>query len=652
MKAISWLIGISVPILPFILFANGPEDGENTSSEPPIIVEQITVSAERSETTIKETTAKVTVISDLVIQERLINDTRDLFKYEPGIYVSNDGGRLGLNGINIRGIGGNRVLTQVDGIRSAEQFDFGPLSAHQITIDVDSLRSVEVIRGTASSLYGSDALGGVVSFVTKDPVHYLNEWGKSNGFQVKTGYDGKNDMTNLHLTGAFTFGEYQALLSVGRRDYEARDNQGVIAAFDDTRTTPNDIDGESLEVLAKLVRQTNDGGFLRLTAEVYDAESLTNLYTSQGVSSPFGFPVEVANASADDTSSRLRLSIDQSIQGMDAVLADSLTWKLYSRDSKTEQTTLEDQLTQLGPASTNIRRTGRMDFEQESFGAEVVVHKNHTTGNSDLRITYGASFERSDFGQVRDRRDLDLNTNNPDAYTGSLIFPTRYFPNSEVDEVGAFVQAEAYFFGGKLKVIPSMRYDRFKLSPDQNDTIYLESTGTTERPAGLDNDAISPKLGVFVEITDHLAWTGQYAEGFRAPAYSSVNSGFTNINGGYQTLPNPDLETETSQSMETGIKLYGKKGSLSLHYFDNEFNDFIEDSVFVGISQTGLATFQAQNMENVSIEGFEVTGDYLVNENWSLLFSYADIEGENSDTGAPLESIEPRKGCVGYSVER
>ncbi|MDJ0837635.1 MAG: TonB-dependent hemoglobin/transferrin/lactoferrin family receptor [Acidobacteriota bacterium] len=609
----------------------------------------MTVTAERTPVPIKEATAKVSVIDDSRIEDQLINDVRDLVKYEPGVYVGNNGTRLGLNGFNIRGIGGNRVLTRVDGVTTSEQFDFGPFNIHQYAVDVDTLKAVEIVRSSASSLYGSDALGGVVSFVTKDPSDYIADWQQDQGFIVKTGYDGETESVDLGLTGVFTVGEYQGLLTAVRREFGERDNQGELASLDATRTAPNDIDGSSTQILGKLVRNLSVNNRLRFSLELFDSAADANVYTSQGASSMFGVVTEITDYTADDSQERLRLSVDQEMREMESAWADTLQWRLHWQQAETNQETLETRISTVGPVTTNILRTGTVDFEQDNLGAELLLGKTFETESTMTRITYGLTLERTEFGQIRDRRDLDLDTGNPDAYTGSLIFPTRYFPNSTVDEYGAFVQAETYFLDGRLKITPGLRFDDYSLSPDENDTIFLESTGTTEPPAGLDDDSVSPKLGIYAQLSDHVAWTGHYAHGFRAPAYSSVNSGFTNVAGGYQTLPNPELTPETSDNLETGLKLFGKRGSLSLTYFDNSFEDFIADSVFVGVSQTGLALFQALNLNNVEISGLELAGDYMFYTNWSLRFSYADIDGEDEDSGDPIESIQPPKGVVGIS---
>ncbi|MCB1805030.1 MAG: TonB-dependent receptor plug domain-containing protein, partial [Candidatus Competibacteraceae bacterium] len=120
-------------------------------------------------------------------------DISDLVRYEPGVTVDNSG-RFGLTGFRIRGIGGDRVLTTIDGIRIADEFSFGPFQdSNRDFIDLDALKAVEIIRGPASALYGSDAIGGVVSFLTKDPEDYLGIFNKEVYISAKAGYNSASD---------------------------------------------------------------------------------------------------------------------------------------------------------------------------------------------------------------------------------------------------------------------------------------------------------------------------------------------------------------------------------------------------------------------------------------------------------------------------
>ncbi|MCY3732240.1 MAG: TonB-dependent receptor plug domain-containing protein, partial [Rhodospirillaceae bacterium] len=99
--------------------------GAPSADDPLTFLDSVTVSATLRPAPVRETPGMVSVIDSQTIEERMVRDFADLVKYEPGVYIENNVTRLGLNGFNIRGIGGNRVMTQVDGVQTSEQFDFG-----------------------------------------------------------------------------------------------------------------------------------------------------------------------------------------------------------------------------------------------------------------------------------------------------------------------------------------------------------------------------------------------------------------------------------------------------------------------------------------------------------------------------------------------
>ena len=139
-------------------------------------IEELTVVASRVETSVNDLTSTVNIIDSERLQRELARDIKDVIRFEPGVVVGGTGSRFGLDGFNIRGIGGNRVLTMVDGIRVPDEFSFGPfLSARRDFVDIDSVNRVEIARGPVSSAWGSDALGGVVAFTTSSPSAVLGD---------------------------------------------------------------------------------------------------------------------------------------------------------------------------------------------------------------------------------------------------------------------------------------------------------------------------------------------------------------------------------------------------------------------------------------------------------------------------------------------
>ncbi len=669
--------GLAVPFLSLFLLQipvftaraqDPPEDTKDTAtadSQPsPTFLDAITVTAARSPKSVKDAPASVSVIDAQRIEREMAHDARDLVRYEPGVYAEGDVTRLGLTGFNIRGIGGNRVLTQIDGIPTAEQFTFGPFTVPQTFLDLDAVSSVEIVRSAASSLYGSDALGGVVSVVTKDPRELLD--GKRSAAGVRLSYDGRNNEVSESLSGALGGERWDGSLLISRRDGEERDNQGDVETANPTRTAPNPIDREATQALGKLVFRPRESSTLRVGFELFNGKADTEVLSAQGRQDlSAGFPpgavffIDTTNSDARDEVERYRLSLEQSLQ-RNGGLFNTLLWRLYAQDNSAEQHTLEHRVTTqggsvLGPIrTTTVDRTGRLTFDQDRWGGEAQLSRYFEAPLGGTRgpvlLTYGLSAARDHFDQIRDRRDVNLATGA--TVPGVLPFPTKYFPESEVLELGAYVQAELTLAGGRLKITPGLRFDRFDLDADQADRVFLTGNAGTPPPVDISDSAVSPKLSVVYSVRPSTAVFVQYARGFRSPPYSDVNNGFTNLASGYTTLANPDLDPETSDNYEIGVRTNLGRTQLSLTAFQNRYDDFIE-TVALGVNpSTGLLEFQPLNLTEVEIKGVELAGAAELGTAFRLRGSFAWIEGEDETAGVPLNSIPPNRLVLGLQFRR
>lgn len=174
-------IAILLGVLSVIGLTANDETESEKASETEESIESITVVATRTEHDLNKVPAPVSVIPAEQIERELCSSIADLIRYEPGVSVSGTGSRWGLAGFTIRGIGGNRVLIVVDGVRVPDEFSFGPfLSSRRDFVDVDNLSKVEILRGPISVVHGSDALGGVVAFTSKRITEHFRE--KKIGF--------------------------------------------------------------------------------------------------------------------------------------------------------------------------------------------------------------------------------------------------------------------------------------------------------------------------------------------------------------------------------------------------------------------------------------------------------------------------------------
>ena len=115
--------------------------------------ERIQVTATRSERAVADVPNTVSVIDREELDDRLVRDIKGLVRYEPGVTVTSSFGRFGLGGFRIRGLEGNRVRIQTDGIPVSDAFSIGSFSnANRNVIDLDTLKQVEIVRGPSSSL--------------------------------------------------------------------------------------------------------------------------------------------------------------------------------------------------------------------------------------------------------------------------------------------------------------------------------------------------------------------------------------------------------------------------------------------------------------------------------------------------------------------
>jgi len=613
--------------------AGAPSPAPKDAAAPqPQFFETVTVSATLNPGTVKETPGTVSVIDSGTIARRLIENVADLVKFEPGVYVETNLTRIGLNGLNVRGIGGNRVMTQVDGVETSEQFDFGPFNAHQFTLDLDTLKSAEIMRSAGSAVYGSDALGGVVSFFTKDPVDYLAS--QRFHFGAKTLFDSRAGDASGNLVVAGGGRRVQASMFVSYANGHEPGNQGSVRTENAARTALNPQDRRGVQGLGKLVFAIADGNALRAAVEVADQQVETQAFSSRSAA--------VQNITSDDTMKRRRVSVDQGFVNRAGLTQWS--WSLYAQQSDTLQV-VDETRAAAGPTPA-IFRSGTLDYSQHSLGGTIQGRKAYTPRGQGLLFTFGSALKQHTFDMLRDRLDLDQRTGAVVPVT-NLILPSKYFPKSDVREVGMYLQSEMRL--GPVLLVPGVRYDRFSLDADANDRVFLDSLSPA--PADFSADAVSSKLGASVRVSDAVTLHAQYAGGFRAPPYSAINSGFTNLQGGYTSVPNTNLVAETSHNAEVGVRSSLGRVSVGVTAFSNHYDNFIQQASRGVNTATGLQEFQYQNVSKVTIHGLELQGEARLADSLRLKASYAVISGNDVSGAAdvPLNSIAPNQGVVGLA---
>ncbi len=605
--------------------------------------DQVTVTATRTEKRVDDVPATVSVISEEQMENELVTDIKDLVRFEPGISVSNaparfgaalgTTGRDGNAGFNIRGLGGNRVLIQVDGVRVPNAYAFGPqANGRGDYVDLDMLKSVEILRGAASALYGSDGLAGAVSYITRDPADLVRD-GRSFGIRARSAYASADDSWANSVIGATKLGDWSAMLSYTHRDAHEQENMGETGGEGSARELPNPSDTTSDSWMTKLVWAPGETHRFRLTYEQMESETFTDVISGRAFSAFTG--QRTVSLIGEDTTTRERVMFDHFFNLGDGFIKGG-QWSVYAQDSNTRQFSFEDR----DPA---VDRTRDNTFDTKVVGFSGQIEAGATTGAVDHKLLLGADWSETEQSNIRD------GTVPPVGET----FPVRGSPLTEYRLTGIFLQDEISLLDGQLLLYPAVRYDAYEINPIR-DALY--PANFPAEPS--EGDQVNPKFGVVAWPTDWLGAFANYGKGYKAPEPNQINEGFENLAFGYTTIANPDLRPESSDSMEAGVRVrnidfLGGYWSGSLTAYAVDARDFIVNQSIGGAGTPADPTiFQYINLTRVTIDGVEAQLNAAWDNGVGLRLAASKGQGVvNGTPNEPLETIDPAKLVAGLTYD-
>lgn len=552
-------------------------------------------------------------------------------------------GRDGNVGINIRGLGGNRVLLMTDGVRMPRSYAFRTTTFDREYLSLELLKRIEVVRGPASALYGSDGMAGLVNFITHEPADFLavgkGETSKTLGGRIAAGWSGDDNGHTLAGTVAGKASDsLQWMLTATTRGAHAMDNMGTNDEPNTNRTRPNPQDDRDKAVLGKIVLRPHATQRHVFTLEHVQKKSDVDLLSSRNPLPLRGTPAQIAGAIVDEYSSR---SMERNRLTWDARFGLGTDWADHVR------TVVAYQDAQSRQVGTSVRNTLPLRVRDNSYGestwqAGVQADKILRSGGWAHKITYGLDHVRSDISNL---------------YTGLAplppeVFPLKRFPDTRETTSALYVQDESVH--GNWSLTPGLRFDHFSLDVTSQAGFYPPAKQPGQSLSG---SALSPKIGVLYRATEQWSVFGQYAAGFRAPDAGQVNGYYENAAEQVIIIPNPDLRPEKSRGVELGVRGRLDRLSLDAAVFGSHYSNLIMDTVL--IRGTGTAAdpriFQTINTERARITGFELKGQY----DWGRVaggrlvtpFSYGKARGVNRATGKPINSVDPAQLALGVQYD-
>jgi hemoglobin/transferrin/lactoferrin receptor protein len=606
------------------LHAQSPEAQDDDA----LTMDPITVVSYRQPRSLSEVAGTVTVIGPSRIEADVALDVRDMVRYEPGVEVDGGGTRFGFGGFRIRGVGGNRTAILVDNVPVANQFTVGNFAdSGRGLLELGLIQRAEILRGPASTIYGSKALGGVVSLSLVSVDDLL--LGNDRATRIDLAAGSANNRLRTTAATAMREGLWTGLLaaSVQRSDEFDVAGQPDVVPIDR-------LDRDQQAVLLRTAREF-EAGPLRFTLDALRDDRQSDIRALLG-SGRFRSTTELLG---DDRNQRIRLVLDQQLNPASAWSRGQ--WRVWYQESDTRQDTKESRPL----AQTPVDLFRRFDFQEQSIGGGIDLEKDLNLFGLDHRLGYGLEIQSSELRQFRDASQTELASGEVSNVVLGERFPLRDFPVTDVTEFGAYVYDEIRLWDGGPLISPGIRFEYYDLE-SKGDPLYTNAFPDTPL-TDLDTTAWAPRLGLVWPLTEGVEAFAQYARGFRSPPFSDVNIGLDIPLFNIRALPNPDLKPERGRTLEAGLRWRSTTARAELAVFRNQFKDFIATRAVVGVEPgTGTLLFQSVNRERVRIEGAEFRAGTDLPGPFALELAAEWSRGEDRQTGRSLPEISPPQAVV------
>ncbi len=492
-------------------------------------LDTMTVTAARVPQTVDDTLSSVTVISRADIEQQQYQTVIDALRGVPGIDLTNRGGPGQLSTVSIRGTETRHVLVMIDGIKTSSP-DTGLTQFERIPID--QIERIEVVRGPRTSLYGSEAIGGVIQIFTRKSAEELKPHFSIGG----SGGDLDSFNTSAGLSGRFEDAWFNLNLS-GYKSAGINACNTPIGVFGGCFTNEPDRDGSDYA-----------SGSLRAGFDLSEDASLDfNLLRTDG-------SLEFDGAFQNES------DYINTLFGARLKFRPLQNWRVtmkggYSR-SETENF--------LNGAFVNRFNTSRYDLTLQN---DVTIAPGHT-------VTLGLDY-------IRDELDATL----PYAVTN------RY-------NQGYFAQ----YLGelGRFSLQGSVRHD-------DNEQFGGHTTGN---------------IALGMDLTSSVNIFASYGTAFTAPTFDFLY---------FPGFSNPDLDPETSDSYEVGVRGSHRPLQWSVSVFRNNIDNLIQNQL------TGPV-----NVADSRIDGLEATaGTRLLGFDINAALTLMDPE--NRTAGADFGNVLVRR---------
>lgn len=492
----------------------------------------------------------------------------------------------------VRGVTGNQTLILIDGIRlNNSTFRYGP-NQYLNTIDAYTVNRIEVAKGTGSVQYGTDAIGGVVHVLTREPQFSISKPVITGKLIAK--YMSGNMEKTVRGETSYSDKKLAILSGISKRSF------GDIIGGDTTgKQSPSGYEEWSFDMKARFsisrtMQLTVMNQFLRQqSVPVYHKIKLENFGRN-----------EMAPQQRWLTYARLN------IQGN--------SWLIKETDL-----TISFQQAQEGRISqkhnSTILRKERDQTGTIGMTADISSSFNKIwTANSGMEIYIDRVTSK--------REDIDI-------LSGAGVSKRGLYPDQSAYQNYSLYSLH-HFHHGRWVLDAGLRFNTFSIN----------ISDTTLGDVKITPSALVSNAALLYSISRDQSAYVSFSSGYRAPNVDDL--GTLGIVDFRYEIPAADLHPEKSQHTELGYKYKGKKVSATAAFYYLQLNNLITRVKVNGEMINGYQVYKKENTESAYIKGMEMECSYQLTNYLTINSGIAYTYGQNISKSEPLRRIPPINGRV------
>lgn len=599
--------------LPLLAESEPTQDMQEVKLQKSVIKAQ----AAMSELPLELQSTQISIINEEALLKSSTGNIQSVLESVPGIVYSRSGG---INGqITFRGQNSNaqRSIVMIDGVRYS-----GRSTLEFNTFDPYAFESVEVLRGAASSLWGSDAQNGVINFRSRTSHYNLQgESFKATARIRALEYGSVNNLFGGRLEVLGGGGGWDMLI-------------GLSAKTASDYTTPLKENGS---------KKAKNSSFNYYGLDFNIGYSHNNVrYYTQGRATRVESHRAGGLGAAPGSSYGIYMSEDPiaeyylraGAKVLDLGFADSMEAYLYYRHWDTDIWN--------NRSAFNNANIHQEVFDNNYFGGRLIYYSLLGSHN----LVYGAEFESAisptKVRQINLTNNATNTTNRPSTSTDFALFIKDDFQALPSWLLSASLRGDYV-----LTTISKSKSTTEISNIAQNRQDHIESARLLDEHSIIHNGAITGALGSVLFLNDYISNVINISHNFKAPAASSRMQ-TTPSGSSALTIANPLIKPEYSQSVEFGFRFQSENHFMSLIGFYTHYTDMLALSSYQNAtitSQNGV--YRYENIGKAQIAGAELEGKHsFLDDRLTLVYAGAYNYGQNLTDKKPLAYLAPLYGQI------